>query len=91
MEWYPGLTWRVLYDLVIIIDLSKREIDSMLGHAPGWKPSKKLVEPVLDLGVKLLHFCVVQEHCVLSLPYIDLTSVNDIQFVVCFVRGSPLT
>ena len=87
---YPGLTWCVLYDLVIIIDLSKREIDSMLGHAPGWKPSKKLVELVLDLGVKLLHFCVVQENCVLSLPDINLTSVNNIQSV-CFVRGSPLT
>ena len=63
----------------------------MLGHAPGWKPSKKLVEPVLDLGVKLLHFCVVQENCVLSLPDIDLTSVNNVQmlYVLSEARLSP--
>ena len=87
MSLYPELTWRVLYDLVIIVDLPEREIDPVLGHAPGWQPSKELVEPVLDLGVKLLHFCVVQENRVLCLPDIDLTSVNNIQIYYMFCHG----
>ena len=70
------LTWRLLYDLVIIVDLPNRQVDSVLCHSPGWKTSKKLVEPLLYLRVKLFHFRVIQEHCVFCLPDIDLTPVN---------------
>ena len=52
-------TWRILYDLVIIVDLPECEVDPVLSHTPGWKTCKELVEPVLDLGVKLFHFCVI--------------------------------
>ena len=76
------LTWRLLYDLVIIVDLPNREVGPVFCHSPGRKTSKELVEPVLDLGVKLFHFCVVQENCVLGLPDIDLSPVNIILSIV---------
>ena len=41
--------------------------------------------------MKLLHFCVVQENCVLSLPDINLTSANNVQmlYVLSEARLSP--